>query len=374
MKKTGSIILLLLTLGFIYMLYDYLSYRHNNAVSDAAFVKSDSIYTLGFKVGGKIERMFFKEGEGVEKNATLAVIEPTDFILQKERLIHSINASKANLEALLHKRERIFKELGIKTDISENSIGISDEKLKALKYRIDAAKTKLVKLSKDKKRYQKLLKQNLISKADFEKIQTEFQSLRDQINASQKELLSFSKSKENVKSTHKISELELLRTKELDLLIKAQKEQIKASKKTLKSIENKISYCTLKSPVKGVIAKRYVNSSRVVSKGTPVYSLVDTKNKHVEVLLSEKKLNGVAVGNDVTITTEAMNEKKLKGVVKSILPTSASTFSLVPRDIASGEFTKLDQRFVVRIDFKEPKDILDKVYIGMGATVAIERR
>ena len=49
------------------------------------------------------------------------------------------------------------------------------------------------------------------------------------------------------------------------------------------------------------------------------------------------------------------------------MPVSASTFSLVPRDIASGEFTKLDQRFIVKI--KIPYN--PKVRIGMSGEVKI---
>ena len=58
------------------------------------------------------------------------------------------------------------------------------------------------------------------------------------------------------------------------------------------------------------------------------------------------------------------------GIVEAILPASLATFSLVPRDIASGEFTKLDQRFNVRIKLL---NIDNDLKVGMGATVAIKR-
>ena len=73
-----------------------------------------------------------------------------------------------------------------------------------------------------------------------------------------------------------------------------------------------------------------------------MYSVVDPNNLHVEVLLSEKKLKGIKVGNNASIKIDALQNREFKGKVQSILPTSASTFSLIPRDIASGEFTKLD--------------------------------
>ncbi len=374
MKKFGSVFLLLLVAGFVYMLYDYLSYRHQNAVSDAAFVKSDAIYTLGFKVGGKIDHIHYVEGQKIVKDTILATIDPSDFILQEEALSHAIKAIEAKKEALIQKKIRVFKELGIKSDISKNNIGVSDEKLHSLRLKLNAAKTKLKKVAKDHIRFTSLLKQKLISKADFEKIDTKYKVLKDQIDAAKKELSSAQKSTKNVTSVYHISELEKAQIKEIELSINALDEQIASNQKKLESLKNKTLYCSLRSPINGIVAKRFVNQGRVVAKGTPIYSIVDTHNKHVEVLLSEKKLEGIHPKNPVTITTQAMGGKELKGEVESISPTSASTFSLVPRDIASGEFTKLDQRFIVRIKFDEPSDVLKHVYIGMGATVAIERK
>jgi len=374
MKKIATSILLILTFVFLYIMYDYISYRDSNAVSDAAFVKSDAIYTLSFKVGGKIDLLSLKEGDKVSKNSLIASINKEDFLLKKENLEHNIKALIANRDALVLKKDRLFKELGIQTTISKNNISISDEELMALKKEIYANKTKLDKLKKDRDRYKKLVKDRLISKSDFEKIDTSYKALKAKIEASYKKLNSFKKSTQNRESAYKISELKKSSIKEIELNIKALNEQIEANKIELKSLQKKISYCDLKSPVDGVVAKRFVNLNQVVSKGTPIYSIVDTNNKHVEVLLSEKKLHGVKIGNSATIKTEADDKTELKGVVESILPTSASTFSLVPRDIASGEFTKLDQRFVVRISFKESKKRLKNVLIGMGATVAIQRK
>lgn len=374
MKRIGTVILLLLALGFAWMLYSYLSYRHHNAVSDAAFVRSDALYTLGFKVGGKIDSVHFKEGDNVDKGATLATIDPTDFQIQKARTEHAIEAMHAKHEALVQKRKRLFHELGIRTDISKNNIGVSDEKRKALVLKIDAAKTKLAKLGKDRKRFQQLLRQNLVSQSDYEKVDTAYTARKRELEAARKELDSYTRSTQNVTYAYHLSELEQTRIKELDFSLRALEADIKAARKNLEAITRKIDYCTLHSPIDGKVAKRFVNLGRVVSKGTPVYAVVDTRNKHIEVLLSEKKLHGVQPGNRVKITLEALPGKEYKGVVESILPTSAATFSLVPRDIASGEFTKLDQRFTVRIRFDESEDRLKEVLVGMGASVGIERK
>jgi len=152
--------------------------------------------------------------------------------------------------------------------------------------------------------------------------------------------------------------------------LKAMQQQQKALETAIEEIDRKIAYTDLKAPYEGVIAKKFFDAPKVVSKGAPVYSLSDPEALYCEVLLSEKKLHGVKPGNRVKVTVDALEGKAFEGKVASIAPTSASTFSLVPRDIASGEFTKLDQRFEVRIALKS----IEGLRAGMGATVAIERR
>jgi len=374
MKKIGSIALLLLTLLFIYGLYDYLSFRRHNAVSDAAFVKSDAIYTLGFKVGGRVAKLLYEEGNSVKKGVLLATLDPTDYRIALEKARHTVKAMEANLQALQTKRERLFGQLKLKTKISRNDIGAGDEKLKALRYKIASLQTRLSKLSRDKNRFRRLYRKKLISSEELERVTTAYNALHKEIEAAKRELASYAISTGNLNELFRISELEATQIKEIDLSIQAIIEQIEAAKNGVRDLQNKLSDCNLSAPVSGRIAKRFVNTGRVLSKGYPVYALVDSHHKHVEVLLSEKKLHGVAPQNRVVITPDALRGEELKGHVESILPASASTFSLVPRDIASGEFTKLDQRFIVRIAFDENETKLQKVLIGMSATVAIERR
>jgi len=63
MKRFGSLLIISLIAFFAYLGYDYLTFRDKNAVSDAAFVKSDSLMIVSFKVDGKIEKMTKKEGQ-----------------------------------------------------------------------------------------------------------------------------------------------------------------------------------------------------------------------------------------------------------------------------------------------------------------------
>jgi membrane fusion protein (multidrug efflux system) len=194
--------------------------------------------------------------------------------------------------------------------------------------------------------------------------------LQDEIDALKKGVEAKRASLQKAKEAYEISVLNMKRIEELEKNIESLEEKKEALKKGILEIENKISYSVLYAPFDGIIAKKFIARDRVVKKGSPVYALVDPKSLYCEVLLSEKKLHGVKVGNRVKITVDALKDKETEGVVESIAPTSASTFSLVPRDIASGEFTKLDQRFKVRIALKDKSSLR----VGMSAEVAIERK
>ena len=370
MKKIGSIVLILLIIIFSYIAFNYINYRTKNAVSDAAFIKTDSLLTLSFKVGGKIRNIFKNEGDKIKKGELLALLDDKDFNLSLQKVQKDIDSLKAKKDALKLQRERSKKELEINIALAKDNQKYLQKKIESFKDKISSNEAKLNKLKRDEKRYKNLLQKNLISKESYENIKTTLNSLKDMIDAQKKELKSLYIKLDSSKKEIKLSQIKKDLLLELDKNIDSLKEKIEALKKTKQELLNKISYCRLYSPIDGVVAKKFVNEKSVVKKGYPILSVVNPKDLHIEVLLSEKKIEGVKPKNSVKIKVDAFPNRTYKGEVEKILPASAATFSLVPRDIASGEFTKLDQRFIVRIKILNPtKDLR----VGMGATVAISK-
>ncbi|WP_457605550.1 HlyD family secretion protein [Nitratifractor sp.] len=369
-KKIGSILLVLLVIALIVGGYRYISYRTKNAVSDAAFIKSDRLSFLSFKVGGKVIRMKKEENDPVRKGELLARIDPTDLELKKAKLQHDIKAGQETIAMLRLKRKRLAKTLEYREEMAQSDVDGVSRRVESLAFRIDSARARLAKLQKDTERYRKMLGQQLIAEADYEAIQTERDALQDQISGMSKELDALIESKKKAHDAAEIARVSMGQVRELDKEIAAREQQLKGMHKGLAELKRQISYTRLYAPFDGVVAKKFFDAPKVLSKGAPVYAVTDPKRLYCAVLLSEKKLKGVRPGNHVTITVDALKGREYKGSVESIAPTSASTFSLVPRDIASGEFTKLDQRFVVRIKL----DSIEGLRAGMGAIVAIRRR
>jgi membrane fusion protein (multidrug efflux system) len=368
-KRIGTFIILGLIILFSYMGYSYLSYRAINAVSDAAFIKSDNISILSFKVSGKVIDVKKLENQEVKKGELLAKIDEKDLKIAQEKILFSINSLKKSIEALELKKDRLEKSLELQNEIAKIDINAIQTKKESLISKIKASKVQLKQLTLDLKRYKNMLSQNLIASIKYENIKTNHEVLSNQIKAMEKNIDELDNNIKKAKKAYELTKINKKEIKELEASIQAQKENLNLQLKSLEDINNKIEYTKLYAPFDGIIAKKFTSAPRVVKEGSPIYALADPNSLYCEVLLSEKKMHGIKKGNEVSIKVDAIEDKTYKGTVESISPTSASTFSLVPRDIASGEFTKLDQRFAIRIKLNSTKGLL----AGMGATVAIKR-
>ncbi|MCU7494597.1 MAG: HlyD family secretion protein [Ignavibacteria bacterium] len=106
------------------------------------------------------------------------------------------------------------------------------------------------------------------------------------------------------------------------------------------------------SPMNGVIAKRWVLAGDVVQPGQPIYTIYDTKNIWITAQLEETKVSSIKPGDYAEIDIDAYPDQKFYGKVFQIGSNTASQFSLIPPNNASGNFTKVTQRVPVKISIE----------------------
>jgi membrane fusion protein (multidrug efflux system) len=90
---------------------------------------------------------------------------------------------------------------------------------------------------------------------------------------------------------------------------------------------------------------------------------------YVEANLEETRLPGVAPGNPVAIEIDAFS-RPFQGRVIWINKSTGAQFALMPRNVVSGEFTKVVQRVAVRIAI-ERDDRWPQLRAGLSARVVI---
>lgn len=368
-KKIGTLVILGLIALFLYQGIRYFYYHSQNAVTDAAFIKSDRLATLSFNISGNVISLLKKENESVKKGELLGIIDPIDLTTAKEELKHRIQSMDAQIQTLVLQRNRLTPTLSLQTSIASKDIESASSETTALKHQIKAAQERANKLSLDDRRYSAMLKDRLIAASEYEAVHLQSVIAQQESAALEAKLSALNATQSKAKNMMTMSALNEKQTGELDQQILSMSGQKKALESSLKDLEHKMGYTRLYAPFDGVIAKKFVDAPSISKQGSPVYALTDPMALYVEVLLSEKELHGLKVGNKAVVRTDGVPNTQYKAHVESISATSASTFSLVPRDIASGEFTKLDQRFIVRLKLENIHDLR----AGMGASVAIAR-
>jgi multidrug resistance efflux pump len=102
------------------------------------------------------------------------------------------------------------------------------------------------------------------------------------------------------------------------------------------------------APLNGVVAARMGYVGGTVAAGQPIYSLIDPTQVWIRANVEESSAWKVALGQAVDIHVDALN-RDFTGRVDAITPAAAATFSLLPTNNASGNFTKVTQYVPIKI-------------------------
>ena len=133
-----------------------------------------------------------------------------------------------------------------------------------------------------------------------------------------------------------------------ELALEVKKLTVEEARRGLETAQHNLEYTQIRAPFPGVIVKRYRNLGDFASAGVAVLSMYNPDQLYVDANLEETRLRGVAPGNSVELWLDAF-DRPFKGRVVWINKSTGAQFALMPRNVVSGEFTKVVQRVPVRI-------------------------
>ncbi|HTM58538.1 MAG TPA: HlyD family secretion protein [Candidatus Udaeobacter sp.] len=132
-----------------------------------------------------------------------------------------------------------------------------------------------------------------------------------------------------------------------------------------------LSYTTLTAPASGVVSKKNVEIGELVQVGQPLLTVVPLDDVWIVANLKETEIRGVSIGAPAEIEVDSYKGVKFRGHVESLSPATGATFSMLPPDNATGNFTKVVQRIPVRIRLDGPMDPAHPLRPGMSAMVRV---
>ena len=126
----------------------------------------------------------------------------------------------------------------------------------------------------------------------------------------------------------------------------------------------------LPAPVTGYVAKRSVQVGQRVSPGNPLMSVVPLNAVWVDANFKEDQLRKMHAGDRVDVALDA-SSTRLHGRVDSLAPATGATFSVLPPENATGNFTKIVQRVPVRVHLDPQPGLEHVLRPGLSAVVTV---
>ncbi|HKK41269.1 MAG TPA: HlyD family secretion protein [Bacteroidales bacterium] len=142
---------------------------------------------------------------------------------------------------------------------------------------------------------------------------------------------------------------------------------------TLSTLRTSLSHTNIYAPMDGVAAKRWIMPGDVVTPGQGIFTVFGTKDSWVTSMFPENELYKIHLGDTADIQVDAFPFATFKGVFYQFGNSTASQFSLIPPDNASGNFTKVTQRVPLKLTiFKTGGQPEGEVVLLPGMSVEVK--
>jgi len=314
------VILAVIIVGFFW----YREYEKYISTDDA-YIESDNV-AVSSKILGRIITELADEGDSVKQGQLLAVLDSTDLMAQKNQAIALRDQATTNMAQ------------------TEASYNFDQESLKVLQVNVDKA-------TEDYNRAKTQFENNIITKESFDHSAKALEAAKAQLNASQSSL-TVSKAK-----------------------IESSASAIRSAQAQVDLIQTQLRNTKLYAPMDGIIARRWLLPGDIASTGQSIFTITNNEKFWVIVYLEETRISKLHLGQKTLFKIDAFSDVKFYGKIFSIGSNTASQFSLIPPNNASGNFTKVTQRVPIKIsiDGTETGENIKtfKFLAGMSAEVKI---
>ena len=353
---------LIVIIILIIILFSFKNYS-NSETTDNAYVRG-SITTISSRIEGYVIEVPGVLNTEINKGDILAKFDDAPFIAM-------VNKSKAELKAAVAQLSEVdLKQETEKLKIDEQKLQLklAQNNIMSAIAKKDSESSNLIMYKNEENRIKKLLKTKNATKSNYEKALANYEFSKHKVEQYEADI-------ESEKIFSQVIEKKI---KKLEFNIKklqVEKDRFLAKKESLKAkLDNSLinlNSTIVKAPIDGTIANRIVEPGVYMKKGWPLMSIVPTKDVWIIANFKETQIENIKVGQKASIKIDAFSNLKLEGRVLSFSPASASSFSLIPPQNASGNFVKVVQRIPVKITMNLPDNFTGKIIPGMSAKVKV---
>jgi membrane fusion protein (multidrug efflux system) len=319
--------------------------------TDDAYVEADSTIVAP-KVAGLIEQVLVHDNQSVHAGDPIARIDPEEF----DSKVDAAKADLANATAAVASARAALVSLAAEEQLASAQIdqaGTAIRSADAEAQRADA----------DLSRTDALALKGFASRQTVDTFRSQAISAQ-QAAARVRAALAVSRREASLTSSKRASLLADVQ--------KAEAQQLAARASLDLALQNQ-RHAMINAPVDGVVGNRQVRVGDYVQPGTQLLTLVPVHAVYVTANFKETQVRDMRAGQPVRVKIDAL-KSPLVGSVQSLAPGSGSTFSLLPFEPGTGNFTKIVQRVPVRIQLDPSQAGMGQLRAGLSATVTVSTR
>ncbi|RQR44085.1 HlyD family secretion protein [Burkholderia sp. Bp9090] len=302
--------------------------------TDDAYVGGD-VTVLAPKVNGFVDKILVTDNQRVKAGDVLVQLDARDYdakLAQASAEVDSARSAVAELEA---KQQLQYAVIGQHA---------ADR---------NASSAELTRASSDRVRYRELVKSDAVSNQIVERADADYSKADAAVARSDAALLASKR--------------------QLDVL-GAQLADARARVNTALAAQRvaalNVEYTTIRSPVDGYVGNRTGRVGMLANVGVPLLTVVPAAGLWIDANFKEDQLRKMHSGDRVDVTLDA-SSTRLHGRVDSLAPATGATFSVLPPENATGNFTKIVQRVPVRVHLDPQPGIEHVLRPGLSAVVTV---
>lgn len=324
----------LVAIAASYYGYDYATAGRYMVSTDDAYVRADAT-TLAAKVAGYVAAIPVKDNQLVHAGEVIATIDDGDYRL-------AVDAARGKVAT----QQATVGRIGQQIVAQQATVAQANAQLasaQAIETRTESELT----------RQQSLASREFASKQTLEQAQ----SARDQAIA-------------GVQSARAAIATAIANVGVLEAQQQEAERQLAELKTAQAKAERDLSFTKVRAPIDGVIGNRAIQIGDYMQTGQRLASLVPLKDVYIDANFKETQVSRLQPGQPVSVSVDALPGHEIAGEVASVSPASGSTFSLLPPDNATGNFTKIVQRIAVRIHV--PASLTAQRLLRPGMSVVVD--
>ena len=260
---------ILFYIGLGILLFSSCSNKDGDYDASGSFEATEII--VSSEESGKIKYLTIMEGQQLEKDEPVGLIDTTQLYLQKMNLLSNIKGVRAQ-----------------QPNITAQTASIKEQ---------------ISTMEREKQRVTNLIKANAATQKQLDDINGQMEVLQKQLSASESTL---QKSSQNITAQSSAMDIQI------------------------EQIEDRLQKSIISSPITGTVLNKYAEEGELANMGTPLFKIADINNMTLRVYVTNDQLSSIKLNDKIQVyvdqgTEDSDNKKMYEGVVTWISDKSEFT-------------------------------------------------